>query len=440
MSSSGAPEARRRIDFSRELAEKGWYHSFQLPDGTFIDGFMTLEQQRRRYAQFALPDGLQGRRLLDIGAWDGWFSFEAERHGADVTAIDCVELPGFLDMHARLGSKVAYYALDFYELPEAGLGKFDIVFYLGVLYHVRHPLLSLEIVCALTRDIAIVDSFVTDPDDWQEHAGEIPSMEFYELDELGNQFGNWFGPTVACLMAMCRAAGFARVEFLGTGDHHAVVACYRKWADPPADPAAAAPEILALENARNGINFSTRKSEEYITCLFRADRPVTADLLRLEVGDLGAAALFATSESGHWRATFRLPPGLDPGWHAVRLRFRDSTFSREFRIAVDMPLQAGNIIVKDAYDGVTWTRDAVQVGERGFLSCWVAGLPENADRANVRASLGNRRLDVDYLGDANAEGYRQLNAIVPAAAARGSQEFRIACGGASSNSVTVAVR
>ena len=57
-------------------------------------------------------------------------------------------------------------------------------------------------------DIANDGDVVTDPDDWQEHAGEIPTMEFYELDELGNQFGNWVGPTVECLLAMCRAAGF----------------------------------------------------------------------------------------------------------------------------------------------------------------------------------------------------------------------------------------
>src|SRR5579864_2630054 len=262
MSSRGAIEARRRIDFSKELAAKGWYHSFELPDGTLIDGFMTVEQQKRRYARFPIPndlrgDDLRGKKLLDIGAWDGWFSFEAEKHGSDVTAIDCVELPTFLDIHTRLRSKVDYRFMDFYELPAAGLGKFDIVFFLGVLYHVRHPLLALEIVCALTKDVAIVDSFVTDPDNWQEHAGEIPSMEFYELDELGNQFNNWVGPTVSCLLGMCRAAGFVRVEFLGTGDHHAVVACHRKWERPPAEPASAAPEVLAIENARsNGINVS----------------------------------------------------------------------------------------------------------------------------------------------------------------------------------------
>jgi tRNA (mo5U34)-methyltransferase len=442
VSSPGTIEARRRIDFSKELAAKGWYHSFELPDGTFIDGFMTVAQQKRRYTQFPIPEDLKGKRLLDIGAWDGWFSFEAERHGADVTAIDCAELATFLDIHARLGSKVDYRIMDFYELPGAGLGKFDMVFFLGVLYHVRYPLLALEMVCALTRDIAIVDSFVTDPDDWQEHAGEIPSMEFYELDELGNQFGNWVGPTVACLLAMCRAAGFARVEFLGTGDHHAVVACYRKWEPPPAELASDAPEILTIENARsNGINFSTRKSEEYLTGVFRTARdPVTPDMLRLEVDEFGAAALFVTREDDAWRATFHLPPGLDSGWHTARLRFQDSRFGKDFRIAVDVPAEAEQIELKEVFDGVAWTKGEVNVGERGYLSCWVAGLPENADRANVRAFLGHRRMEVEYVGAPNAEGYRQINAGAPANVTPGDHEFRIECAGVSSGTLTVVVR
>lgn len=448
MEAGSVREARRRIDFSKELAAKGWYHSFELPDGTVIDGFMTVEQQKRRYAQFPIPNDLRGKRLLDIGAWDGWFSFEAARHGADVTAIDCVELATFLDIRERLGSQgsygsdVDYRIMDFYELPEAGLGKFDIVLFLGVLYHVRHPLLALEIVSALTKDVAIVDSFVTDPDNWEAHAGEIPSMEFYELDELGNQFGNWVGPTVPCLLAMCRAAGFARVELLGTGDHHAVVACYRKWEPAPAELASDAPEILSIENARtNGINFSTRKSEEYLTSVFRTARdPVTPEMLRLQVDDAGAAALFVSREGDAWRATFHLPPGLDPGWHTARLRFHDSGFGREFRIAVDMLPESVHLVLKEVFDGVTWTKGEVKVGQRGFLSCWAGGLPENADRANVRAFLGKQRLAVDYVGEPDSEGYRQVNAVVPESVPPGEHEFRLECAGASSGNLPVAVR
>src|ERR1039457_990745 len=147
-----AIDLRRNLDFSNELARKGWYHSFELPGGTLISGVMDLEHQRGRFARFPIPPDLHGKRVLDIGAWDGWFSFEAERRGADATAIDCVEVANFLTVHRKLASKVDYRILDFYDLPRAGLDRFDFVFFLGVLYHLKHPLLALEIVCALTTE------------------------------------------------------------------------------------------------------------------------------------------------------------------------------------------------------------------------------------------------------------------------------------------------
>ena len=88
-------EERLRQDRSKELAEKGFYHSFELPDGTLIDGVNPLDRLRERYARFPIPRDLTGKRVLDIGAWDGWFTFEAERHGGAVTAIDCVEVDHF---------------------------------------------------------------------------------------------------------------------------------------------------------------------------------------------------------------------------------------------------------------------------------------------------------------------------------------------------------
>src|SRR5690242_20749389 len=116
-----------------ELQEKGWWHSFELPDGSRIEGVNTIDALKRRVAQFPIPEDLRGKRVLDIGAWDGWFSFEAARHGAEVTALDCVELPTFLDVRGRLGTLgagVDYRIMDFYELPAAGVGKFDSVFFL----------------------------------------------------------------------------------------------------------------------------------------------------------------------------------------------------------------------------------------------------------------------------------------------------------------------
>ena len=143
---------RRQNDFTRELAEKGWFHSFELPDGTLIEGCMPLAWQRQRWSRFPIPADLSGKRLLDIGSWDGWFSFEAERRGAAVTSVDCFESPGYLQMHARLGSRAEFRNLDLYEIPAAGLGRFEIVLFLGVLYHVKHPFLALEIVCSLVTE------------------------------------------------------------------------------------------------------------------------------------------------------------------------------------------------------------------------------------------------------------------------------------------------
>ena len=431
---------RRGMDFSRELAEKGWYHSFELPDGSSIEGYNKVGWLRERYGRFPIPADLAGRRVLDIGAWDGWFSFEAEQRGAAVTSIDCVEVANFLEIQRRLCSHVDYRILDFYELPEAGLGTFDFVFCLGILYHLKHPLLALEIVCALTTDTAIVESFVIDPDNWQEHRNDVPIMEFYETDELGNQLDNWIGPSVSCLMAMCRAAGFARVEFLHTTGMHAGVACFRKWEPIPADLRRQPPQLATVANSRTfSINFNTRK-EEYVTCWFHAVEPgFKREDLRLEIGDFGVPALYVRpDENGSWMANFRLPPGLKSGWAMVRLRFADSQWGAgSLRIAVDTPLRVDALVLTGACDGATWNADAVTAG--GHISCWVAGLPENCDRSNVRVYLGDTRLPVDFIGAPDAGGARQVNAAVPAGLPKGEYPCRAECAGVSTGAHTLRV-
>lgn len=434
-------EARKRQDRSQELAEKGWYHSFELPDGTLIDGANPLPRLRERFARFPIPGDLRGKRVLDIGAWDGWFSFEAERRGAEVTAVDCVEAQHFVELHRSLSSKVDYRILEIYELPAAGLGKFDIVFLLGVLYHLRHPLLALEIVCSLTTDVAIVESFVTDGDTWQEHTEDIPTMEFYEGYELANQFDNWVGPSVACLLAMCRAAGFVRVELLHTEPYNAIVACYRRWEPPPAEAASAPPELAsATNNVDQGINFSTGK-EQYISCWFRSSRETIAkEDLRLEADEFGVAAYYAgRRQDDWWAANFPVPRGLSPGWHQVRLRFADSDFSNAVRIAVDLPLKVSRIVCHGVRDATNWKSGEVSVTEDGNLACWVSGLPENADRNNVRVFLGGTRLTVSWLGAPDTAGLIQINAAVPGSVPKGEHVLRVECGGVSSEPFAVRV-
>jgi tRNA (mo5U34)-methyltransferase len=440
METPTARPSRRGADFSQELYQKGWYHSFLLPDGTHLAGIIPLDALQWRWSQYPIPADLTGKRVLDTGAWDGWFSFEAERRGAEVIAIDCVEVPNFLEIHRKLASRVDYRILDFYELPEANLGAFDYVLFLGILYHLKHPLLALEMVCALTTDTAIVESFVTDGDTWREHTNDVPTMEFYETDELGNQLDNWIGPSVGCLLAMCRAAGFARVELLYAGGFQGGAVCYRKW-EPVANPQRDPPELVAVANTRTtGINFSTRK-EHYISCWFRTGNPnVTREQLRFEIGGFGVPALFVRHEpDGAWLGNFRLPPGLKSGWNDVRLRFADSDFGRTLRVAVDMPLRPGRIVLVGACDGNSFTVNTITVRGRGWVSVWVQGLPENCGRDNIRVMLDSTRLAIEYVGDQDPDGNRQINAVVPGDTAKGEHLLRIECAGASSDQLTLKV-
>src|SRR5438552_18764674 len=113
---------------------------------------------------------------------------------------------------------------------------FDIVLCLGVLYHLKHPLLALEKICAVTRDVAIIETVIVDGEAWLE--GErppFPYVEFYERDELAGQLDNWSGPTVNAVEALVRAAGFGQAEVLGVSREAVRLAAHRKWRGLPPD-------------------------------------------------------------------------------------------------------------------------------------------------------------------------------------------------------------
>lgn len=95
-------------DQIHQLQALGWYHSIQLRDGSVIQGLQSLERLQWRLAQFPIPQNLTGKRVLDIGAWDGWFSFELERRGAEVVAADSKFHDTFLTAEQLLNSKVHY--------------------------------------------------------------------------------------------------------------------------------------------------------------------------------------------------------------------------------------------------------------------------------------------------------------------------------------------
>jgi tRNA (mo5U34)-methyltransferase len=421
---------------------KGWWHSFELPDGTQIEGVCDLAGLKDRIGQFPIPTDLRGKRVLDIGTWDGWFAFEMERRGADVLAIDSWDNPLFREMHARLNSRVEYRQIDMYKLTPERVGRFDIVLFMGVLYHLKHPLLALERVCALTTGMAAVDSFILReehrPGDQVERRAV---MEFYETDEMGGQTDNWVGPSLECLMALCRTAGFARVELRKVIQHSACIACYRRWDSAP-PRAKTGPELIdACHNLNHGINFES-DNDEYLSAWFDTDaHSLTLDTVRAQVGAYGVRPLhLAKVGERRWQTNFRLPPGLTSGWHEVTIRLDDSMPSNGKQVALDLPLVAGQIELTGVCDGQTWTKNELDLAKGRSVALWVAGLPENTDRNNVRVYLAGRRLEISYIEGRSDDQPRQINVNVPPDVPVGPTQIGVALGDARSEAAELLIR
>lgn len=188
-----------------------WYHTIDLGGGVVTRG---VDDSPVRLARAQLPQSLQGQTVLDIGAWDGFFSFECERRGAArVVAADHFSWhgtgwgtkAGFLLAREALGSRVEDIDIDVMDLSPERVGMFDVVLFLGVLYHLRHPYLALERVASVTRRHLILETVV-------DLVGfSRPAMAFYPGNELNNDPTNWWGPNVPAVQAMLATLGFKRV-------------------------------------------------------------------------------------------------------------------------------------------------------------------------------------------------------------------------------------
>lgn len=211
-----------------------WWHTLDLGDGVITPGQTPVQAQEARLA--AVPTDIRGKTLLDVGCWDGYFSFACERLGANVLATDTFQHTEFvrrkygIELAPGAGFNVARQILaskvDFRQTDLASLLKerFDIVLYLGVLYHTKNPLLALEQLAKLTGEALILESHYI-PD-----ANGRAYMQFYAGDEQNEDPTNWWGPTVDCIERMCRVAGFSAVECVRTyydNDHRVIFRCYR---------------------------------------------------------------------------------------------------------------------------------------------------------------------------------------------------------------------
>lgn len=209
-----------------------WFHNLRLgehgavqtapshPLGDFPANFWQHFQQ-------AVPTDLSGKSVLDIGCNGGFYSFEMKRRGAArVLALDhdWTYLAQAQFARDQLGLDVEFRQLDVYDLGQLGDEQFDLVLFLGVLYHLRHPLYALEQVARLVRGRLIFQTLERGSSEIMEVAEDYPITErnvFFDdryprLHFVEQRFAgdptNWWIPNRAASEAMLRSVGLRIVD------------------------------------------------------------------------------------------------------------------------------------------------------------------------------------------------------------------------------------
>lgn len=192
-----------------EVERIRWFHSIDLGHGVVTPG---TDRSSRRLRSIRMPASLEGVRVLDVGTFDGFYAFEAERRGATVTATDTavwrnpdIGRGGFDLAHRVLGSTVEAREIDVLDLSPQTVGTFELVMFLGVLYHLPNPMQALERVASVTERMLIMETHV------DLLGTRAPAAAFYPGDELQADPSNWWGPNLAAAEGMLRAVGFDRV-------------------------------------------------------------------------------------------------------------------------------------------------------------------------------------------------------------------------------------
>lgn len=203
-----------------------WFHNIHLPDGTqtapdhFLGNFPEFKWANIKNS---IPEDLSGWKVLDIGCNAGFYSIELAKRGAEVTGID-------LDEHylkqARwtaeqfgLDDMITFKQMQVYDFAHTG-EQFDLVWFMGVFYHLRYPLLALDILSQKTKKMMVFQTLSLPgkeemgiPEDVEFHKREImkkeawPAMAFIE-NRLAGDPTNWWAPNHQGVISMLRSCGF----------------------------------------------------------------------------------------------------------------------------------------------------------------------------------------------------------------------------------------
>ena len=233
---NGTPSARHDDNEIRDEIEslKPWFHNLHLPSGEqtapdhWLGDFPTFKwKQIEPY----IPHDLHGWRVLDIGCNAGYYSFQLAERGATVTAIDVSD--HYLSQAKwaadllGLSERIEFRHMQIYELARTP-DEYDLVWFMGVLYHLRHPLLALDIVRRKTHRQMVLQTLTlpgrrigpaTNNLSWQDRNRmcdpDWPFMAFIE-HRLASDPTNWWAANENCVEAMLRSSGF---EVIGYPTH-----------------------------------------------------------------------------------------------------------------------------------------------------------------------------------------------------------------------------
>ncbi|EFL52063.1 Methyltransferase type 11 [Solidesulfovibrio fructosivorans JJ]] len=205
--------------FLRLLAVPWWYHAFEILPGIMTPGVC---RYKPHLLEHPLARHVAGKRVLDIGAWDGPYTLEMARRGARVTAFD-IQPPqqsGFDAMRALNGIDAAHICESVYNLAPDAHGRFDVVLFFGVYYHLRSPLLAIANINAVLEDGGLVfvegavlegaghvDAYCADNADSIANVAAMP-MAYYVKDIFQDHWSNWWVPNMACLRHWFTSSGF----------------------------------------------------------------------------------------------------------------------------------------------------------------------------------------------------------------------------------------
>jgi len=283
-----------------------WFHRIDLGGGLFtktesvmgepvdhpLDPWQTIQE--------LLPRDLSGKPLLDVGCNAGFYAFEAKRRGSQrVLGVDGQRQHVRQGLFVRkvLGLDVEFRRLNVYELSPRTVGQFDITLALGLLYHLKHPILALENLYQVTKELLIIETAIMPtrqtPKSFSYSFGSMKTV-LHPLAYVENpadakeQVFNWFLPSVEALTGLLRNTGFSEVELIKVKDDRAVVVCRKAQGDATAGVLKHFVALLKLEDGPR-------------TC-----RAAAEIIFRLRVENVGLARWPATGEVGTGRGAVYL--------------------------------------------------------------------------------------------------------------------------------------